>query len=73
MPKTVYNRRVVHSYRRSTPDYPSAQDTGCSTHSKPAKAYSGQEVIGIATLHKSNAIPVTSGICTNPKLHKGGT
>lgn len=46
-------------YRRSTPVYASATDTG--THiagRKEPQKYTGSLVKGISTMHKSNAVPV---------------
>lgn len=72
MKKSFYNRREIHGVYRKTPYYPSAEDSGCSTGKTEALRYTGSLIKGIATMHKSNAIPVTQGINTNPKLHKGG-
>lgn len=47
--------------RRETPRYPSVDTGGSAT--KPInhdKVYTGDKMIGIATLHKSNAVPVFS-------------
>lgn len=48
-------------YRRETPDYPSLSDSidGWTPRKEPQK-YTGTYVKGIATMHKSNAVPVTS-------------
>lgn len=70
---TIFNQRERHHVRRATPDYPSAPDTGCSTYAKDQPRYSGDNVVGIATMHKSNPVPVTAGINTNPKLQQGGS
>lgn len=50
-------------HRRDIPDYPSLPVTeGTGQTPKAAKnSYSGTYVKGIATMHKSNAVPVTSG------------
>jgi hypothetical protein len=40
--------------------YPSVEPTTCNTGKAPPKVYTGTYVIGIATMHKSNAVPVTS-------------
>ena len=46
--------------RRQQTNYPSHQPT-CGDTSKPeTKQYSGNQMIGIATLHKSNSVPVFS-------------
>ena len=45
-------------YIRQTPHYPSL-DTGLGVATKSApKIYTGDKVKGIATMHKSNAVPV---------------
>ena len=80
MHKSIYNgkRDSLYDnpvYRPDTPHYPSVDVMSGSPESTAKvdkQTYSGTEVKGIATMHKSNAIPVTSGINTNPKLHAGG-
>ena len=44
---------------RSTKHIPS-RDTGGNATLAPAKVYTGTKVLGIATMHKSNAVPVFS-------------
>ena len=39
---------------------PSRVTPGHSTALKPVKAYTGEKIIGIATMHKSNLIPIFS-------------
>lgn len=47
-------------YRRETPHYPSLNsDSGVATK-KPVQQYTGDAMIGIGQLHKSNSIPVFS-------------
>lgn len=51
------------SYQRTTPDYPSLTNsipTGGGTKKEPMK-YTGDLIVGIATMHKSNAVPVMRG------------
>lgn len=51
---------VKEAFRRQTTDYPSlnSHDGDCS---KPeSQYYTGNAMMGIATLHKSNAVPVFS-------------
>jgi len=57
--KSVKTFNTPKPYVRETPYYPSlnSADTGSATKSAP-KVYTGDKVIGIATLHKSNAVPV---------------
>ena len=45
--------------RNTTAHIPS-RDTGGNAVLKPAKVYTGTKVKGIATMHKSNAVPVFS-------------
>ena len=63
--KSVDNRefkplKSVDNYKRSTPDYPSAEPTTfgpCTV--KESKQYTGErQLLGIATMHKSNMVPV---------------
>ena len=63
--KSVDNRefkplKSVDTYKRSTPDYPSAEPTTfgpCTV--KESKQYTGErQLLGIATMHKSNMVPV---------------
>jgi hypothetical protein len=43
---------------RSTKHIPSLQTTECDTSAKSTKVYTGDKMIGIGTLHKSNAVPI---------------
>ena len=46
-------------YIRETPDYPSVTSTGqTNCEKKDSTQYSGDYLVGIATMHKSNAVPV---------------
>lgn len=46
-------------FHRDTPDYPSLNTTGSINTARPErKEYTGTLVKGIATMHKSNAVPV---------------
>lgn len=49
------------AYVRETPKYPSL-DSGMGSCTKPihGKTYTGSAMIGIGTLHKSNAVPIFS-------------
>ena len=61
MKKTFYNRREHAGFYRETPHYPSA-DNGCDcTSKKESQQYTGDYVIGIGTMHKSNLVPITRG------------
>lgn len=43
---------------RSTRNIPSLQTNECDTSAKPNKVYTGDKMLGIGTLHKSNAVPI---------------
>jgi len=45
---------------RDTTSHIKSVDTGGNATLKPAKVYTGTKVKGIATMHKSNAVPVFS-------------
>lgn len=60
---TIYEPKST-IYRRETKNYPSVQSTGAIGEfaAKPKRtAYSGDYLVGIATMHKSNAVPVGRG------------
>jgi hypothetical protein len=46
------------SYVRETPRYPSLNTGNAPATKAESKVYTGDKVLGIATLHKSNAVPV---------------
>jgi len=46
------------SHIRETPYYPSLNTGEQGATKAPAKVYTGDKMLGIATLHKSNAVPV---------------
>jgi len=50
-------------YRRETPNYPSltSSSSGGSGTYKETQKYTGDLIVGIATMHKSNAVPVMKG------------
>jgi hypothetical protein len=53
-----YTYKLSSGPRGETVRYPSL-NTGLAVASKaPAKVYTGTKVMGIATMHKSNAVPV---------------
>ena len=61
--KPANNIKSVHSnnnsgYRRDTPDYPSCTSGGGLTPKPQRMEYTGTLVKGIATMHKSNAVPI---------------
>jgi len=51
--------------RRQTPNYPSKVPTAHSTKKKEAPRYTGDEVMGVALLHKQAYTPVSRS--ENPK------
>jgi len=54
-----YNLSTPHP--RSTKHIPSLKDTHLGAiNSKPTQQYTGTKILGIGTLHKSNAVPVFS-------------
>jgi len=50
-----------NTYRRETPNYPSMCSMDGSTAKKERQEYTGDLIVGIATMHKSNAVPVMRG------------
>ena len=52
--------KIVEPYRRETPNIPSKNDIGGTAARKEPQQYTGDYIIGIATTHKSNLMPVTS-------------
>jgi len=53
-------RLTVPPGRNTTAHIPSRSTEGGTTTLAPAKVYTGTKVKGIATMHKSNAVPVFS-------------
>jgi hypothetical protein len=47
-------------YRRETPTINSLPFTGGPCTKAPDKVYTGDKIIGIGTMHKSNAVPIFS-------------
>ena len=49
-------------YRRETPEIPSSNSIPTGSAAKPErKVYTGDLIVGIATMHKSNLVPVMRG------------
>ena len=46
--------------RRETPKIPSLPFSGGACTKAPEKVYTGTKIIGIGTMHKSNAVPIFS-------------
>jgi len=62
-PKSKINTNVTawsspKPYVRETQNYPSLNTSGGSATKSETKIYTGDKMLGIATLHKSNAVPV---------------
>jgi hypothetical protein len=53
-------RLTIPAGRNTTANIPSRSTEGGTTTLAPAKVYTGTKVKGIATMHKSNAVPVFS-------------
>ena len=59
--KGVYKAPESNPYRRETPEIPSlGNGVGVATK-KESTRYTGDLIVGIATMHKSNAVPVMRG------------
>ena len=59
--KGVYTAPEHKPYRRETPEIPSlGNGVGVATK-KESTRYTGDLIVGIATMHKSNAVPVMRG------------
>ena len=50
--------KPTKSYVRETGNYPSLNTFGGNATKAAPKVYTGDKMLGIATLHKSNAVPV---------------
>jgi hypothetical protein len=50
----------IQSYRRETPNIPSYESKNHYVAKVEPMRYTGNLVVGIATMHKSNAVPVIS-------------
>jgi hypothetical protein len=58
-PKFESFRPTSSTYYRETPKYPSVTSNAAAVCSRPErKKYTGTLVTGIATMHKSNAVPI---------------
>lgn len=53
-------QKKAEPYRRETPHYPSLNSDSGVAVKKPVQQYTGDAMIGIGQLHKSNSIPVFS-------------
>lgn len=64
--KGKHGRRIginaIPNYRNDSRDVPPTSDVICGNgNKKESVKYTGTLIKGIATMHKSNAVPVTSG------------
>ena len=59
-PLTARTKTYADVRRESDIRYPSRDDTTGSTPRRESPRYTGTLIRGIATMHKSNAVPVTS-------------
>lgn len=50
----------VPAWASDAKKYPSAVSKNCNTSKKENTHYSGSLIIGVATMHKSNTVPVTN-------------
>lgn len=57
---TSVNRLPDLSYERSTRHIPSLNSMQGSTAPAPKKVYTGDKLVGIGTMHKSNMVPIFS-------------
>lgn len=53
-------RKPTYSFRGSDTQLPSKEDTSYSAFKKDTLVYTGDKMLGIGTMHKSNAVPVFS-------------
>lgn len=56
-PKKQFSLNAT-SYRRPSPQVPSGDGIGVTITRKAEMQYTGDELVGIATMHKSNMVPV---------------
>lgn len=60
LPKMVKPIVKQKAYVRETPHYPSLNSGYHDTSKRTQHMYTGDKMIGIGTLHKSNAVPIFS-------------
>lgn len=60
VPKTAKKVEPSKPYVRETPRYPSLNSGHHDCTKKTQQQYTGTAILGIGTLHKSNAVPVFS-------------
>lgn len=57
-PKKIVDPFKTEPYRREVPNYPSGDGIGVSFAKREPNVYTGDKLMGIATMHKSNMVPV---------------
>lgn len=57
-------------YRRETPDYPSLMTNVGTCAKKESQKYTGDLIVGIGTMHKSNAVPIMRGTSQAEEIAK---
>ena len=70
--KSIYTKKFVpmhvdEPYRRPSPDVPSYGEAAGNTSRKERQEYTGDYIVGIASMHKSNFVPVGRG--DDPKAY----
>lgn len=60
IPSTTKPWKPAASSIRETPAIPSRATAGHQTALKPISKYTGNAIVGVATMHKSNLVPVFS-------------
>ena len=75
--RSTFEPNEIPSYRSPRADhseYPSARTDKIDTSKKETVHYTGDYLIGIASLHKSNAVPVVKGsemVEASAKMRRG--
>lgn len=57
-PKKIKDPMKAESFRRQAPNYPSGEGIGVAYTKRAENVYTGGNLMGIATMHKSNMVPV---------------
>ena len=53
-------RKPTYSFRGQDVELPSVEDTSYCAYKKDVPVYTGTKMLGIGTMHKSNAVPIFS-------------
>ncbi len=62
--------RPTQQYRRETPHIPSIDSGVGNGFVRTPKTYTGDLIVGVATMHKSNAVPVMRGTTQAEEISK---